>query len=138
MAYLMKHHFDTHPVLMRMARKETGAAARSVGVGEDDAGRLELAVAEALSNAHEHAHGGIPGPVVLEITHEPGLFSVAVHDAGPRSGRPFEPEFPDPPDPRVGNGYGLQIIKSLMDYAELEHSGTDGHGTTVRMGIRLM
>ncbi|HKX17050.1 MAG TPA: ATP-binding protein [bacterium] len=137
MAHVVKHHFETNAIAMRMVRKEAGAAARAVGATEYDAGRVELAVCEAIANAHVHAYDGDPGPIVLEITYEPGRFSVAVHDDGPRTGPPFEPKFPEPPDPKVGNGFGLQIIKRVMDYASLEHYGANGHGTTVRMGIWL-
>ena len=60
---------------------------------------------------------GTPGPVELEIAYAGRRLAVTIHDAG--KGLPFEPHFPAPPDPYTGNGYGLQVIKELMDEAEL-------------------
>jgi anti-sigma regulatory factor (Ser/Thr protein kinase) len=137
MTHTMRLDFDADPLTMRMARKQVGAAARAVGADEYDAGRIELAVAEALANVYAHAYGRAAGPVGVEIAYEPGRLCVTVQDAGRRLGTPFEPRFPDPPDPRLGTGYGLYIIKELMDEAELAHAGPGGHGTAVRMGIRL-
>src|SRR5579859_3588993 len=88
------------PVLLRMARKQVAAAARAAGAVELDAERVELAVGEALTNAHDHGYGGVPGPIELEIAYEPHRFAVTVHDEGPG------PQFPDPPDRPTGSGYG--------------------------------
>lgn len=136
-AHTMNLRFHTDPLTMRMARKQAGAAAKAVGAGEYDAGRIELAVAEALSNAHEHAYEGGSGPVELEIVYEPGYLTLTVSDEGNRTGAPFDLRFPDPPPPRLGDGYGLQVIKSSMDEAEFVRSGPEGRGTTIRMAMRL-
>jgi serine/threonine-protein kinase RsbW len=135
MSHVVKLHFQTDPVLLRIVRKQIVAAASAVGAMEHDVARVELAVGEALANAHDHGYGGTPGPIELEIAYEPHRFAVTVHDEGP--GLPLGPQFPDPPDPRTGTGYGLQVIKELMDEAELQYSGPKGRGTTVRMAIRL-
>ncbi len=131
MAHVVSLHFEAAPVLLRMARKQVAAAARAAGAVELDAERVELAVGEALTNAHDHGYGGVPGPIEVEIVCEPHRFGVTVHDEA-RGAR-----FPDPPDRRAGNGYGLQVIKELMDDTELLRSGPTGRGTTVRMAIRL-
>jgi len=114
-----------------MVRKQVAAAARAAGAVELDAGRVELAVGEALTNAHDHGYGGAPGAIELEIAYEPHRFAVTVHDEGPGT------QFPDPPDRRTGGGYGLQVIKELMDETDFQRSGPTGRGTTVHMAIRL-
>lgn len=131
----MSLHFEAAPVLLRIVRKQVAAAARAVGAGKRDAGRVELAVGEALANAHDHGYGGAPGPIELVIACEPHRFAVTVRDEGP--GLPPGLQFPDPPDRRAGNGYGLQVINELMDETELQRSGPTGRGMTVRMAIRL-
>jgi anti-sigma regulatory factor (Ser/Thr protein kinase) len=135
MAYVITQHFQTNPVLQRIVRKQVAAVAIAMGALGDDAGRLELAVGEALANAHEHGYGGTAGPIELEIVYEQKRLAITIHDEG--EGLPFEPRLPDPPDPRTGNGYGLQVIKGLMDEVGLQHPGPKGRGTTIRMAIRL-
>ena len=128
-------HFDTLPTLLRVVRKQTGAAAVAFGATEFDAGRVELAVAEALSNAHDHGYGGTPGRVELEIAYALNWFAVTIRDEG-RGFLPGPSRFPEPLDPKTGNGYGLQVIKELMDESEFQSPGSKG-GTTLRMAIRL-
>ena len=120
---------------MHVARKQTRAAATALGATTTDAGRIELAVGEALSNARDHGYDGTPGPVNLEIAYADNRFAVTINDVG--TGLPFEPHFPDPPNPQMSKGYGLQVIKELMDEAELEHSEPKGRGTTIRMAMTL-
>ncbi|MHB8732679.1 MAG: ATP-binding protein [bacterium] len=131
MAHVVSLHFEAAPVLLRMVRKQVAAAARAAGAVELDAQRVEMAVGEALTNARDHGYGGLPGPIELEIAYEPRRFAVTVHDEG------RGPRFPDAPDRRTGNRYGLQVIKELMDETILQRSGPTGRGTTVRMAIRL-
>lgn len=127
-------HFHTEPVLMRVVRKQIAAAATALGATERRAGRIELAVSEALSNAHFHGYEGAPGPVEVEIAYEGDTFGVTIHDEG--QGLPSAPHVPVAPDPRTGGGWGLQVIKELMDEMVL-CPGPNGVGTTVRMSIHL-
>jgi anti-sigma regulatory factor (Ser/Thr protein kinase) len=128
-------HFETEPVSLRMVRKQTAAAALAVGAPAYDAQKIELAVGEALANAYFHAYDGARGPVDLEIAYDGTRFAITVHDQG--KGLPFEPEFPAPPDPAEGGGYGLIVIKGLMDEAQFMHPGPTGRGTIVQMAIRV-
>lgn len=134
MTQIVTLHFDTEPVVMRVVRKQTAAAAAALGGTARNAEWVEVAVSEALANAHVHGYGGAAGPVELEIACEGDTFGVTIHDAG--RGMPFAPHFPAAPDPRTGGGWGLQVIKELMDEAAL-CSGPNGVGTTVRMSIHL-
>jgi anti-sigma regulatory factor (Ser/Thr protein kinase) len=133
MAHTMKLHFDTEPIIMRAVRKQAATAATVFGATEYQAGRIELAVGEALSNAQDHGYDGKVGPIELEIAYALHQFAVTIHDRG----KEFSiAQWPEPPDPRTGNGYGLHIIKQLMDEADFQDAGPSG-GTTLRMAIRL-
>lgn len=132
--HTVKLYFDTEPIVMRAVRKQTAMAATVFGATEHQAGRIELAVAEALSNARDHGYEGMSGPIELEIAYSRNRFSVTVHDEG--KGRLTGSQFPEPPDPRTGDGFGLQVIKGLMDEADFQDAGPKG-GTTLRMAIYL-
>jgi anti-sigma regulatory factor (Ser/Thr protein kinase) len=127
-------HFETEPVSLRMVRKQA-AAAMAVGAPACDAQKIELAVGEALANAYFHAYDGTRGPMDLEIVYDGARFAITVHDHG--KGLPFAPEFPAPPDPAEGGGYGLTVIKGLMDEAQFVPPGPTGRGTVVQMAIRV-
>ena len=131
----MNLRFETEPLTLRIARKMAAAAASAVGAADFDAQRIELAVGEALSNAYLHAYDQAAGPVELEIAYETHRLVATVHDEG--KGLPFEPKFPEPPDPARGNGYGLHVIRELVDEAGIQHPGIKGRGTSLRMAIRL-
>jgi serine/threonine-protein kinase RsbW len=133
MAHTVKLHFETDPIIMRAVRKQTATAAIVFGATEYQAGRIEVAVAEALSNALEHGFGGNVGPIELEIECVRNQFAVTVHHDGKKF---LTEQWPEPPDPRVGNGYGLQIIRELMDEADFQNGGPAG-STTLRMAIYL-
>lgn len=135
MAQTVTLHFHTEPLLMRVVRKQTAAAASALGASALCAGWIELAVGEALANARDHGYCGAPGPVELDIAYGDNSLTVSIHDEG--KGLSCAPDFPTAPDPRGGGGWGLQVIKELMDDAELHCPGPKGVGTTVRMSIRL-
>lgn len=128
-------HLEAEPVALRIARKQAAAAAAVVGASAYDARRIELAVGEALTNAYRHAYGGASGPVEVEITHDEDRLVVSVHDEG--KGPPFGPGFPEPPHPRTGNGYGLHVIKQIVDEAHIQQPGVKGRGTSVHMVVKL-
>jgi anti-sigma regulatory factor (Ser/Thr protein kinase) len=133
MTHTVRLLFDTDPLVMRAVRKQTATAATVFGATEYQAGRVELAVAEALSNAHEHAYDGKSGPIELEMMYALDEFAVTIHDDGKKF---WIAQWPNVPNPRPGNGYGLEIIKRLMDEADFQDGGSKG-GTTLRMAIHL-
>jgi anti-sigma regulatory factor (Ser/Thr protein kinase) len=133
MTHTVKLHFATDPIIMRAVRKQTATAAIVFGATEYQAGRIEVAVAEALSNAHEHGYDGNTGPIELAIECVRNEFAVTVHHEGKKS---LTARWPEPPDPRVGDGYGLQLIRELMDEADFQKGGPT-EGMTLRMAIYL-
>lgn len=120
-----------------VARTVVSAVASTVdGMGTriDD---LRLAVSEACTNAVEaHAGGGDDARVVLRCRLDGRDLEVRVEDAAggidpdrlrPRS---VDPAAADPPPER---GWGIQLIRALVDEVEF---ASQGQGTVVRMVLR--
>ena len=75
---------------------------------------IQLAVNEAAVNAIKHAHGGSPHDQVKVIfSLFPGRLEIDIYDRGEGFDLAAVPE-PDLEEPHEG-GYGLMIIKELMD-----------------------
>ena len=126
---------STAPEEQRMARRLVAAAAREVGADARTALDLEVAVGEAMANAHIHAYGGRrPGKIRLDLQFDGAAMSVAIHDSGrPVAGAPEVPAALPPP----GRGRGLYLIGRLMDEARLVHPDRRGRGTMLLMRKRL-
>lgn len=93
------------------------------GLDEQQAYEILVACGEACANAIEHAYG--PGEAVFEVDArlENGRVAICVRDFGRwRSPRGEE------------RGRGLQLMKQLMDTAEVTHAED---GTTVRLERKL-
>jgi serine/threonine-protein kinase RsbW len=107
-----------------------------LGVSEDVAFGVDMAVREAVTNAVLHGNKldeGTSVEVSLRIL--PGAFEIAVHDQGPG----FNPS--DIPDPTKEenilktSGRGIFFMRNFMD--EVEWSADPNGGTIVRMFKRL-
>jgi serine/threonine-protein kinase RsbW len=116
-----------------VARMAVKAVASRMPFGIDALEDIKLAVAEACTNAIEHATGGVGADAAIYIRCllEPDQLVVEVQDcgggaAGPVVG-PGAEELPE-------SGYGLLLIQALMDDLRWD-TGTDG--TTVTMVKRL-
>ena len=93
-----------------------------VGLDEDTAESVLLAVDEAVTNAVEHAFPTGPGTVWVLLRRLPdGEVMVVVADDGVWRPVPEEPGY---------RGRGLQLVHALADHAEI--TGT-ARGTTVGM-----
>lgn len=116
------------PSLPRMeltAAQAAGALARRIGMSDDTAEAVGLAVVEACLNAFEHGGGG-DVEVVIKIHDggEPRLV-VEVTDSGPG----FDPDAVAPPD--LGRalhggrkrGWGVSLMRRLMDEVTIDSSG---------------
>jgi anti-sigma regulatory factor (Ser/Thr protein kinase) len=131
MAWSIQLHLDAEPDALRMARSVVGAMARKHGVSEEVANSLELAVGEALLNAHEHVYRGYPGPLDIDVTADDQDLVVAVHNHGrpmiTASGIPTTP-------PQVSSRhFGLFLIGQLMDRVHIVHPVNERGGTSIRM-----
>jgi len=88
---------------------------------------IELALQEACTNVVDHAYAGQPGRIVIEFSYieAPRQLTVDLYDTG----RPFDPQMAgEPPldEPQV-HGYGLFLIRSLMDEMAYESSPAGNH-----------
>ena len=119
---------------LRMARRLVAAAAREAGANDAVAFDLEVAVGEALENAHVHAYGRRRGKLEVELQFDGTTLGIAVHD----SGKPMATAMQIPTTlPPPGAGRGLYLIGQLMDEAQLVHPDRRGRGTAVHMRKRI-
>ncbi|WP_404391780.1 SpoIIE family protein phosphatase [Humibacillus xanthopallidus] len=99
---------------------------REAGIADDDAAEILVACGEACANVVQHAYSGDPdaGPLEVEAHLAPGALAqgsleLRVRDRG---------RWRAPAD--RGGGWGLQLMRGLMDDVGVEH--TDA-GTTVHL-----
>jgi serine/threonine-protein kinase RsbW len=99
--------------------------------------RIRLAIVEVLANVARHAYAGRrPGPMVLEIERDGESVVATVRDRGV----PFDPteredvSIPGPESLQEG-GYGLGILRSVMD--DLAHTYSERSGNVLTMRKRL-
>jgi serine/threonine-protein kinase RsbW len=93
---------------------------------------VELALQEACSNIVDHAYAGQPGRIVIQFDYAEAArqLTVDLYD----SGRAFDPDAvpgPDLEDVQV-HGYGLFLVRSLMDEVSYESSPDGNHWRLVK------
>jgi serine/threonine-protein kinase RsbW len=103
-----------------------------LGLDEDAAFGVDMAVREAVTNAVLHGnHQDESKPVEVSFKSTPGMIEITVRDRG----RGFDTgSVPDPTDPEnllKANGRGLLFMRTFMD--EVEWSRHPEGGTVVRM-----
>lgn len=93
---------------------------QSVGIAEDRAMGLSVALDEVLTNAVSYAfEGGVAHEIVVDIVLEDGRLCVEVRD----DGLPFDPLSVPPPDldadieARSIGGLGMHFVRTLLDRA---------------------
>jgi serine/threonine-protein kinase RsbW len=107
-----------------------------LGIAEDVAFGIDMAVREAITNAVIHGNK-LDGAKIIEVklTHTPEGFEISVHDEGTG----FNPnEVPDPTrDENIlkTSGRGIFFMRNFMD--EVEWSADPQGGTNVRMTKKL-
>lgn len=112
------------------ARRWLAEHAAAEGFSAAEVRRLGLAVSEACANVVEHAYGGEPGhDIELELRIDEESLTLCIRDAG----RPFRSDLYVPPalDVPQEGGYGVHIIRSVMD--SVEYDVSSGNGTTLRL-----
>jgi serine/threonine-protein kinase RsbW len=109
--------------------------ARNIGFRKERIDDLKTAVAEACINAMQHGNKDQPGErVIVKMTFTEGAFNVSVIDKGKGITEPLpnDPDIDrivadlDPP-----TGFGLFLIRRLVDQVEFNEKTMRGHG--VRM-----
>ncbi len=112
------------------ARHWASEHARAAGFSDAEVHSLGLALSEACANVIRHAYHGEPDhPIELHLAVDGSRLELSIRDQGTK----FDPQAYQPPnldEPHEG-GYGVFIIRSLMDEVEYDTSG--GEGTTLRL-----
>lgn len=118
----------TKPEYVSLARLTIASVANTMGFSIGDVEDLKVAVSEACSNALSHSQNKQESyDLSYQIGHKKLEFTVSDKGMG------FEPDSVIPPDlggQQIG-GFGLFIIKSLMDGVEIVSK--KGSGTSITM-----
>ena len=86
--------------------------------GDDFVYLVELAISEICTNIIEHAYADSKGYITGQITLTSAGIEIDVYDQGQGfNPNAVPPPISDPMDPREG-GYGLHIVRQIMDVAE--------------------
>lgn len=106
-----------------MIREFVARVAAQAGLGEADAGQLELAVDEACSNVIEHAYGSDASKeVVVRATFDGEAIRISVIDTG----KGFDPtaiaqeSLESLVEGRKTGGLGMRLMRKLMDEVHYE------------------
>ena len=111
--------------LSRVRRFVEGHA-RACGFPADVVDQLSLAVDEACTNVIRHAYSGSKsGPVDITVDIDADRFTVTIRDEGDSIDleRYAEPDLKKSVKNRRGGGFGVHIMRSLMDLVEYEKHG---------------
>lgn len=129
----------SRPELLAAARALVEAAALRLGFDEPTAGRITLAVDEAMTNVIRHGYAGAQGePVWVRIDPIDDRGAPAVCFIVEDQCRGVDPAHiqPRPIDALRLGGLGVRIIHEVMDSVEYRRRDT-GEGVSLRMVKRL-
>jgi anti-sigma regulatory factor (Ser/Thr protein kinase) len=138
----MKKTFDnplclelsSNPAELRAVRREIEALCERVGLEEEPAGRVALAVDEAITNIIRHAYDNCPdGTIRLQARREGGCLALVLRDYG-RCVDPEQIRSRDLEDIRPG-GLGVHIIRECMD--TVDYQPVPEGGTRLTMTKRI-
>ncbi len=114
------------PQYVSLARLTVASVGNMIGFSVDDVEDLKVAVSEACTNAL--CHGNCDEACYdLYYTVEPERLTICVSD----NGEGYEPESIADPEINCAGGFGLFIIKALMD--EVRIVSSKGAGTSITM-----
>ncbi len=123
----------TLPILpdMELAATKTGeVVAKHMGLDEEQTAEISMAIIEACINAFEHS--GSDKQIEIHFRIKEDLLEIQVTDKGKGFDK-SKVKIPKIEEKIISDrkrGWGLQLIKELMDTVEFESSG---EGTTVTM-----
>lgn len=122
------------PVELRAVRREIEALCERMGLDEETAGRVALAVDEAITNIIRHAYDNRPdGTIRLEARRDGDRLTLVLRDFG-RCVDPGTIRSRDLEDVRPG-GLGVHIIHECMD--TVDYQPVPEGGTRLTMTKRL-
>jgi serine/threonine-protein kinase RsbW len=119
------------PQYVSLARLITSSIARSLNFSEEKIDDLKIAVSEMCTNAIVHCDHRLSPNTRIKVRYMPGddSITIEVKDKGPGFDPSCVRDFED--GRSAGKGFGIPLIKSLVDEFELE-TGPES-GTTVRI-----
>jgi anti-sigma regulatory factor (Ser/Thr protein kinase) len=113
-------NLPARPTQLSHIRRTLRRWLRDQGVADETANEVLIACGEACANAVQHAYDGAPGPLHLDVSRHGGDVVVVVRDEG-RWRTPGERE----------GGWGVALMRSLMDSVEVDHT-SEGTAVTLR------
>lgn len=115
--------FSAIPMVSALVRSTLRQLTPALGLSDDEAFSLLVAVGEAIANAVEHAYGERePGLVEVRTTSTPARFTVQVDDYG--RWRPFQK--------REERGRGIPLMHALVDGVQIKSTQTN---TSITLSI---
>lgn len=134
MTWTFSVNIQTEPTAIRVVRRMIRDLVERQGGSEEDAWGLELALGEALFNAHSHAYAGGAGPVEVAVVFDDGTFTLTVRDRGEPISTPIVPSTAPPDQRRLG----LFLISALVDCVDIRRNeDAIGGGVSITMIKRL-
>lgn len=124
----------------KVAMDTAASLARRMGFDNERVDALRTAIAEAVTNAIEHGNAyDTATKVTVLVTLRPGELVISVADQGLKSldqdQTTTTPRIEDTFDKEDKGGWGIWLIRSLMD--EVEFSKAPSGGNQIRMVIHL-
>ncbi len=120
------------PRYVSLARLIAGSLARGLNFSEEGVDDLKIVISEMCTNAIIHCGPTTDEADRVSVEYIPGQDSITIEVTGPRAGlRPRSAWVISRHGLEAGKGFGLPLIKSLVDEFELQ---TDkDRGTTIRV-----
>ncbi|MDQ2680317.1 MAG: ATP-binding protein [Candidatus Eremiobacteraeota bacterium] len=112
--------YTSDPKNVATARNAVASFAHLCGFPDDVVCDIRLAAGEALSNAAEHGRGARGGGFTVRCWFEDETVFIEVQDSG---GGFSEAPSASGPDHR-GRGFGISIMRRLMNSISFSHNGT--------------
>ena len=120
----------SRPDQIARVRNWVAEKAQAAGFSTEDVFALKLAVSETCTNVIRHAYeGAADKDIVLSIGIEGDTLSLTIQDFGKKFDL-SRYKSPDLDEPAEG-GYGVYLIRELMD--EVEYDTSSPQGTVLRM-----
>lgn len=105
-----------------LARRGIAGFAAECGFSEDEVSDIRLAAGEALSNAFEYGAGKPRRQVTVNCAFNGRELTIEVHDPGRGFPEPLVQSSIQPDD--RGRGFGIFLMRRLMDEVSFAHNGT--------------
>jgi serine/threonine-protein kinase RsbW len=105
-----------------LARRSIASFASLCGFNDEEVADIRLAAGEALSNAVEHGRSTRSSGFTVQCWFNDAELAVEIRDSG--GGFTFSSEMPDWDPYQRGRGFGILIMRRLMDQVSFSKNGT--------------